>query len=91
MQMAAAYGAPVAALALIGPEAVAAAALAGGFDYEGDAVSYAMGLSKDKPDFTKSYTTGVINGAPSSLPFQTCDCRHRNGRKGCGQRVQCRW
>nr|WP_260854124.1 hemagglutinin repeat-containing protein [Paraburkholderia sp. BCC1886] len=71
MQTAAAYGAPAAALALIGPEALAAAALAGGFDYEGDAVSYAMGLSKDKPDFTKSYTTGMINGA--LYPFAIAD------------------
>jgi filamentous hemagglutinin len=30
-----------------------------------------MGLSKDKPDFTKSYTTGVINGA--LYPFAIAD------------------
>jgi filamentous hemagglutinin len=71
LQTTGAYGAPVAALALIGPEAVAAAILAGGFDYEGDAVSYAVGLSKDKPDFTKSYITGIVNGA--MYPFAMAD------------------
>jgi filamentous hemagglutinin len=62
MKTGAIYAAPAGVLGLIGPEAVTAAAIATAFDYEGDAVSYAMGLSKDKPNFTKSYATGVISG-----------------------------
>ncbi len=67
MQTAVAYGAPVAVLALAGPEAVAAAALAGGLDYAGTTYSHLTGLSKDKPDFTNSYMTGVVAGL--TYPF----------------------
>ncbi|WP_454825067.1 hypothetical protein [Paraburkholderia xenovorans] len=57
-----AYGAPAAALTLIGPEAVTAAMLAGGLDYSGSAYSYYAGLSKDQPSFTNSYIAGVVGG-----------------------------
>ncbi|WP_345810739.1 hypothetical protein AAGS40_07940 [Paraburkholderia sp. PREW-6R] len=57
-----AYGAPAAALTLIGPEAVTAAMLAGGLDYSGSAYSYYAGLSKDRPSFTNSYIAGVVGG-----------------------------
>jgi filamentous hemagglutinin len=67
LQRMGAYGAPAAALALIGPEAVAAAVLAGGLDYGGSAYSYWTGLSKDKPNFTNSYVAGVVGGL--TYPF----------------------
>jgi len=69
LQTMGAYGAPAAALALIGPEAVAAVVLAGGLDYGGSAYSYWTGLSKDKPNFTNSYVAGVVGGLtyPSAI------------------------
>jgi filamentous hemagglutinin len=67
----AAYGAPAAALVLIGPQAVAAAVLAGGLDYAGSAYSYGTGLSKDQPNFTNSYIAGVVGGL--SYPFAIGD------------------
>jgi len=57
-----AYGVPAAVVAMLGPEAVLAAALAGGLDYAGSAYSYATGLSTDKPSFTNSYVAAVIGG-----------------------------
>lgn len=71
MQTTAAYGLPAVGVALLGPEALAAAVLAGGFDYEGDLVSYMTGLSKDQPSFNKSYVTGIINGL--TYPFAIAD------------------
>lgn len=71
MQAMAPYAAGTLGVALLGPEALTAAALAGGFDYEGDAASYATGLSKDAPSFSKSFTTGVIGGL--AYPFAIAD------------------
>lgn len=34
----------------------------GGYDYLGDLYSYATGLSKDSPNFTKSYVVGTVSG-----------------------------
>ncbi|SAL55004.1 filamentous hemagglutinin outer membrane protein [Caballeronia cordobensis] len=62
LQTMGAYGAPTAALALMGPEAVTAAVLAGGLDYAGNAYSYYTGLSKDQPSVTNSYIAGVVGG-----------------------------
>jgi filamentous hemagglutinin len=71
MQTGAPYVASAAGVALLGPEALMAAALAGGLDYAGSAYSYQTGLSKDKPDFTNSYVAGVIGGAV--YPFAIAD------------------
>lgn len=71
MQTAAPYVAGTVGVALLGPEALTSAALAGGFDYEGDVVSYKTGLSKDQPSFSKSFTTGVIGGL--AYPFAIAD------------------
>ncbi|WP_018443587.1 DUF637 domain-containing protein [Trinickia symbiotica] len=65
------YGAPLLGVALLGPEALTAAGLAGVYDYTGDAYSYATGLSKDTPNFTKSYITGIIGGL--TYPFAIAD------------------
>ncbi|ABE30115.1 hypothetical protein DR64_540 [Paraburkholderia xenovorans LB400] len=62
MKTAAAYGAPAAAVIALGPEAVTAAALAGGLDYTGGVYSYATGLTKDAPSVTNSYIAGVVGG-----------------------------
>ncbi|WP_244107004.1 filamentous hemagglutinin N-terminal domain-containing protein [Burkholderia ambifaria] len=67
MNAAAPYAAGALGVALLGPEAIAAAMVAGAFDYQGDYVSYKMGLSTDQPDFTKSYIAGVIGGL--AYPF----------------------
>jgi filamentous hemagglutinin len=61
------YGAPAAALMLLGPQAVTAAVLAGGLDYAGSTYSYRTGLSKDEPSVTNSYIAGVVGGL--SYPF----------------------
>lgn len=71
MQTAAPYVGGTLGVALLGPEALTAAVLAGGFDYEGDAVSYAANLSKDPPSFTKSYIAGVVGGL--TYPFGITD------------------
>lgn len=71
LQTMALYGAPLAGVALLGPEAMAAAGLAGAYDYMGDLYSYKTGLSTDAPNFTKSYITGVIGGL--SYPFTIAD------------------
>jgi filamentous hemagglutinin len=62
MKTAAIYGAPAAAVIALGPEAVTAAALAGGLDYAGGAYSYATGLTKDAPSVMNSYIAGVVGG-----------------------------
>lgn len=71
MQAAAPYAAGTLGVAALGPEALAAAAVAGGFDYEGDMASYLMGLSTDAPSIPKSFTTGVIGGI--AYPFLIAD------------------
>ena len=75
LQTMALYGGPLAGVALLGPEALTAAGLAGAFDYEGDAVSYMTGLSKDPPNFTKSYIAGIVGGAtyPFTIAGETID------------------
>ena len=65
------YGVPLAGVALLGPEALTAAGLAGAYDYMGDLYSYKTGLSTDAPNFTKSYITGVIGGL--TYPFTIAD------------------
>ncbi|WP_213308749.1 beta strand repeat-containing protein [Paraburkholderia sacchari] len=62
MKTAAIYGAPAAAVIALGPEAVTAAALAGGLDYAGSVYSYATGLTRDAPSVTNSYIAGVVGG-----------------------------
>jgi len=71
MQTMALDGGPLAGVAVLGPEALAAAGVAGAFDYEGDAVSYMTGLSKDPPNFTKSYIAGIVGGV--TYPFTIGD------------------
>jgi filamentous hemagglutinin len=71
LQTMALYGVPLVGVALLGPEALTAAGLAGVYDYAGDAYSYATGLSKDTPNFTKSYITGIIGGL--TYPFAIGD------------------
>lgn len=71
LQTMALYGAPLAGVALLGPEALTAAGLAGAYDYAGDAYSYTTGLSKDTPNFTKSYITGIVGGL--TYPFSITD------------------
>ncbi|WP_254640451.1 filamentous hemagglutinin N-terminal domain-containing protein [Burkholderia sp. GbtcB21] len=71
MNTAAPYAAGALGVTLLGPEAIAAAVVAGAFDYEGDYVSYKMGLSTDQPNFTKSYIAGVIGGF--AYPFAIAD------------------
>lgn len=84
----AAYGAPVAVLGLIGPEAVAAAALVGGLDYAGNSYSYLTGLSKRQAGFYEFVSCGCDRWCNLSV----CDCGygdrgHGIGRKDCGHRV----
>ncbi|SAL04301.1 cell surface protein [Caballeronia ptereochthonis] len=67
MKTAAIYGAPAAVVIALGPEAVTAAALAGGLDYAGSAYSYATGLTRDAPSVTNSYIAGVVGGL--TYPF----------------------
>lgn len=67
MQTGAMYGLPAAAVMALGSEAIAAAALAGGFDYVGSYYNYKTGLSADAPNFTNSYIAGVMGGL--STPF----------------------
>ncbi|MCG5078032.1 hemagglutinin repeat-containing protein [Paraburkholderia sp. RG36] len=62
MKTAAIYGAPATAVIALGPEAVMAAALAGGLDYAGSLYSYATGLTRDEPSVTNSYIAGVVGG-----------------------------
>ena len=62
LQTMALYGGPLAGVALLGPKVLTAAGLAGTYDLAGDAYSYATGLSKDPPNFTKSYVTGIVGG-----------------------------
>lgn len=62
MENGALCGVPTAAVIALGPEAVMAAALAGGLDYTGSVYSYATGLTKDAPSVTNSYIAGVVDG-----------------------------
>ncbi|MCA8022753.1 beta strand repeat-containing protein [Burkholderia metallica] len=71
MNAGAPYVAGALGVALLGPEAIAAAVTAGAFDYQGDYASYKMGLSTDQPNFTKSYIAGVIGGL--AYPFAIAD------------------
>jgi filamentous hemagglutinin len=71
MKTEALYGVPAAAVIALGPEAVTAALLAGGYDYGGSYYSYKNGLSPDAPNFTNSYITGIIGGL--STPFMIGD------------------
>ncbi|RQZ59925.1 hemagglutinin repeat-containing protein [Burkholderia sp. Bp9004] len=67
MQTGAMYGLPATAVMALGTEAIAAAALAGGFDYVGSYYNYKTGLSADAPNFTNSYIAGIVGGL--STPF----------------------
>jgi len=71
MQTEAMYGLPAAAVIALGSEAVVAAILAGGYDYVGNYYNYQTGLSKDLPNFTNSYVTGIVAGL--STPFTIGD------------------
>ncbi|WP_038456450.1 hypothetical protein [Paraburkholderia xenovorans] len=67
MKAGALYGVPAAAVVALGPEAVTAALLAGGYDYAGNYYNFKTGLSKDAPSVTNSYIAGVVGGLSS--PF----------------------
>ncbi|WP_321785259.1 hemagglutinin repeat-containing protein [Burkholderia pyrrocinia] len=71
LQTEALYGLPAAAVIALGSQAVIAAVLAGGYDYAGNYYNYKTGLSKDAPDFTNSYITGIVGGL--STPFTIGD------------------
>jgi len=69
MKTTAIYAVPGIAIGLLGPEALSAAALAGGMDYAGSGYSYLTGLSKDAPDLTSSYIAGVMGGLTYPFSF----------------------
>ncbi|CAB3784930.1 hypothetical protein LMG27177_01714 [Paraburkholderia fynbosensis] len=71
MQTGAMYGVPAVAVVTLGPEAVTAAVLAGGYDYAGSYVNYKTGASPDAPNFTNSYIAGIVGGL--SAPFAIGD------------------
>lgn len=54
------------------PGIATAWALGTAYDYVGDSISHMTGLSKDTPDFTKSFTVGGIGAAaaPFALPLE---------------------
>ncbi|MGN4093136.1 hemagglutinin repeat-containing protein, partial [Burkholderia gladioli] len=67
VQTGAMYGLPAAVVSTLGSEAIAAAALAGGFDYIGSYYNYKAGFSADAPSLTNSYIAGIVGGL--STPF----------------------
>jgi filamentous hemagglutinin len=71
MQTAAPYVGGTLGVALLGPEALTAAALGGAYDYAGNAYSYLTGLSKDAPNLGNSYIAGLVAGA--AYPFTIAD------------------
>jgi len=71
MQTGALYGAPAAAVVALGPEAITAALLAGGYDYAGSYYNFETGASKDAPNVTNSYIAGIVGGL--SAPFAIGD------------------
>ncbi|MDN8079731.1 filamentous hemagglutinin N-terminal domain-containing protein [Burkholderia multivorans] len=71
MQTATPYVAGTLGVALLGPEALTAAALGGAYDYAGNAYSYLTGLSKDAPNLGNSYIAGLVAGA--AYPFTIAD------------------
>jgi filamentous hemagglutinin len=71
LQSEAPYVAAGLGLGFLGPDALIAAAVSGGFDYGGDAASYVFGLSQDGPSISKSFITGIIGGV--AYPFLITD------------------
>ncbi|CAN0624684.1 membrane protein of unknown function [Burkholderia multivorans] len=71
--MAAGAGVGLFTLAAIAPTVATAWALGAGYDYAGDLISRAMGLSKDDPNVGKSLVVGGVAGAtaPFFLPLST--------------------
>ena len=69
----AAAGLGLTVLGAASPAVATAWALGTAYDFTGDTISHAIGLSKDSPDFTKSFTVGGIGAAaaPFVLPLET--------------------
>ncbi|CAG9267570.1 hemagglutinin-like protein [Paraburkholderia unamae] len=63
MKAQAPYIAGTLVLGFLGPDALVAAATAGSLDFAADVSNYMTGLSTDKPNFGKSYATGLVLGS----------------------------
>ncbi|MGF6762891.1 hypothetical protein P3T24_003212 [Paraburkholderia sp. GAS33] len=65
--VAAGAGVGLVALGAVAPAVATAWGLGTTYDFVGDAISHAMGLSSDTPNVTKSFTVGGITGAMTPL------------------------
>ncbi|MEX3893896.1 hypothetical protein [Paraburkholderia sp. BR10954] len=67
MKTGALYGVPAAVVIALGPEAVTAALLAGGFDYAGSYYNFKNVPGSDAPNITNSYLAGMVGGLSTPL------------------------